>query len=161
MIYIYVFVCIFYCVGFSPLHKVGFVKKFWKPGKIQKWMVCRIGNRIEQFELFSKIRINRILVVSLATPYLVQPIPFGLTIRKLFQSSKLKAQRSNVSCHSIVAFVMFHLSALSFETEFEHVTPSGIGCICEQGISLGELKVHLGIVKCLFVCLFERCTCSV
>jgi hypothetical protein len=53
-----------------------------------------------------------------------------------------------------VAKVIFELSALSFETEFEHVTPSGIGCICEQGISLGELKVHLGIVKCVcsFVC---------
>jgi len=42
---------------------------------------------------------------------------------------KLKAQSSNVSFAMFQWKDMFELWALSFETAFENVTPSGIGCI--------------------------------
>jgi len=43
---------------------------------------------------------------------------------------KLKAQSSNVSFASSQWKETFELWALSFETAFENVTPSGIGCTC-------------------------------
>jgi len=52
---------------------------------------------------------------------LVQPIPLGLTFSKV-QSSKLE----RLSCH---VSVKRDVRALSFETAFENVTASGIGCI--------------------------------
>jgi hypothetical protein len=72
------------------------------------------------------------------------PSHVGWYFWKLFQSSKLKAQSWNGSFHWIVAKEMFELWALSFETAFENVTPSGIGCMDESQ------NVYL------FVCLFGR-----
>ena len=48
----------------------------------------------------------------------------GDIFRTLFQSSKLKR-----SFHRNVAKETFELWALVFETAFEHITPSGIGCM--------------------------------
>jgi len=55
--------------------------------------------------------------------FLVEPI-LGVTFSKAV--SKLKAQSSNVSFHWNVAKETFELWALSFETAFENVDPSGI-----------------------------------
>jgi len=62
------------------------------------------------------------------TDIYIQPIPLGVTFSKA-QSSKLKAQRSNVSFATFHWKETFELWVLSFETAFENVTPSGIGCI--------------------------------
>ena len=59
----------------------------------------------------------------------VQPIPFGVTFSKAVW--KPKAQSSNVSFHWNVAKDMFELWAVSFETAFEYVTPSGMWCVCD------------------------------
>jgi len=50
------------------------------------------------------------------------------TCGDIFESSKLKAQSSNVSFATFQWKETFKLWALSFETAFENVTPSGIGC---------------------------------
>ena len=50
----------------------------------------------------------------------IQPIPLGVTFSKA-QSSKLESLLCHVS-------VKRDVRALSFETAFENVTPSGIGC---------------------------------
>ena len=51
---------------------------------------------------------------------LLQPIPLGVTFSKA-QSSKLE----RLVCH---VSMKRYVRALSFETTFENVTPSGIGC---------------------------------
>ena len=58
--------------------------------------------------------------------FMLQPIPFGMTFSKAL--SKLKAQSSNVSFYWNMAKETFELWASSFETAFENVTPSEIGC---------------------------------
>ena len=52
----------------------------------------------------------------------------------IFESSKLKAQSSNVSFATFQWKETFELWALSFETAFENVTASGIGCIWGFGL---------------------------
>jgi len=58
---------------------------------------------------------------------------------------KLKAQSSNVSFTTFQWKETFELWALSFETEFENVTPSGIGC---------TLRVYMSYIyacQCMFL----------
>ena len=65
---------------------------------------------------------------SWQTSVVWQPIPLGVTFSKAL--SKLKAQSSNLNVifHWNVGKETFELWALNFETAFENVTPSGIGC---------------------------------
>ena len=73
----------------------------------------------------------------------LQPIPRGVTFSKAL--SKLKAQSSNVSFHWNLAKETFELWAFSFETAFENVTPSGIGCNSEYHMQI-PLNRHSHIV---------------
>jgi len=58
-----------------------------------------------------------------------------------FESSKLKARTSLVQCFDEKRLSSFW--ALSFETAFENVTPSGIGCIYRRSIVDCRLKMKI------------------
>jgi len=59
---------------------------------------------------------------------LLHPIPLGVTFPMPFQSSKLKAQSSNVSFVTFQLKETFELWALGFERAFKNINPLGIGC---------------------------------
>jgi len=95
----------------------------------------------------------------------IQPIPLGMTFSKDF--SKLKAKSSNVSFHWNVAKETLELWALSFETAFENVTPSEIGCtyiyiyinICFHVFYIHVyiyiyIYINIWIYTCLYVYLY-------
>jgi len=62
---------------------------------------------------------------------------------------KLKAQSSNDSFVTFQWKEMLELWALSFETAFENVTPSGIGCICTGGMSRVWCHMWMSHVICI------------
>jgi len=70
---------------------------------------------------------NRVQTTDYTAPY-YSSSHLQWHFRKLFQSSKLKAQSSNVSFQWNMAKQTFELWALSFERAFENVTPDGMGC---------------------------------
>ena len=72
---------------------------------------------------------------------------------------KLKAQSSNVSFATFQWKETFELWALSFETAFENVTPSGIGCICCTCTCMlwVSMCVRMCICVCVYVCV---CVCA-
>ena len=79
------------------------------------------------FEIYLPVREHKWLIGSGGLLAMVQPIRKKKS-HWVWHFWKLKAQSSNVSFATFQWNKTFELWALSFETEFEKVTPSGIGC---------------------------------
>ena len=106
---------------------------YWTISKIIFWnlFTCKGTYMIDWVGRISKmVKINIMIV---------QPIPLGVTFRKL------KAQSSKVSFATLQWKQTFELWALSFETTFENVTPSEIGCtsMIDNGFKNAS-RSHLG-----------------
>ena len=100
-----------FCIKCVILRQFWFLSYF----VMNVFMFARIRTR-------TRTRIGNVIYVCTAN------LTIGDIFAKLFQSSKFKAQSSNISFHWNEAKETCELWALSFETALENVTPGGIGC---------------------------------
>jgi len=74
---------------------------------------------------------------------------------------KLKAESTNISFATFQWKETFELWALSFETAFEHVIPSGIGCTCTYITKLNRQSDEtLVLALCLWLEVIELWGCQ-
>ena len=139
----------------------------WHPLRAQKrtkiwYKFCFTGSKFELLRLLSlkndenpsqNLQKRETVLMSDSNVYEYSQSHVGWHFRKLFRSSKLKAWTSLFTETWQKRRSSFELWALSFETAFENVTPSGIGCMYKKlsesdDLPFGELNsCELGVFR--------------
>jgi len=127
-----------YKITFKLCWHIGTASEYCSMLYIYTILYMKIYTHAYHYAALKQRKSIRILRILLHAPY-IYPIIYSQS-HLGWHFRKLKAQSSNVSFATFQWKETFELWALCFETSFENVTPSGIGCtwihICRHTFKL-------------------------